>query len=121
MSAKNKNTRGPDPETGQPTYDMVLTCLSGFVHTSYRDHHEDPAVMETAAAAAARRKELDADPELRKLERAARAAETAAKVRAERLKKRAEGIRNRLLSEGLTPEVLRLVQELVAAANKSAT
>ena len=121
MSGKNKPTRGPDPATGAPTFDMIETLLAGFRHKSSCDHYEDPAYIEAAAAHAEREKELARDPELVKLARAMRTAETAAKVRAERLRKRAEAVRNRLLSEGLTPEVLQLAQELVTAANRSAT
>lgn len=120
MSAKRKPTRGPDPVTGAPTYEMIEALLAGFRHTSYHDYASDPAYLEATAKAADRRHALEDDPELRKLERAAKFAERAAKVRGERLKQRAESIRNRLLSEGLTPAVLELARELVASAERSA-
>lgn len=119
MSSKNKPTRGPDPDTGEPTYEMTETLLYGFRNTDYRDYSTDPDVMATAAAAAARRKELEADPELRRLEAAAKRAETAVKVRAELFKRRAELVRNRLLAEGLTPAVRVLVAKLVADHEKT--
>lgn len=118
MSSK-KPHRGPDPATGAPTFDMIETLLAGFRHTGHRDYTEDLAYLEASADYEARSKALEADPELCKARRAMKAAERAYKSRTRRIELRAESVRRRLLSEGLTPEVLRLAQELVAAAEKT--
>lgn len=118
MRATAKPTRGPDPDTGRPTYDMIFSLLSGLCSSSYRDYQDDPAYIEASAKAAARFKELEADPELTRYRKAAAAAEAAFKAKAARLAKRAEQVKRRLQSEGLTTAVLRLAQALVKDAEK---
>lgn len=117
-----KNNQTPQPAAdGLPSYDMVTQLLYTFQQPRYSRTDPDTHSVEYAAAlelVAMRQRELDADPKLGALKATAERIRAEDDTRAKKLSRKAEAIRRRLLAEGLTTRVRRLVDELVAESEK---